>query len=108
MKRILSSPNPLEVTQLKGMLEDSGIPCFVRNEVSAALVGEIPVTDGTPELWIENDGQLEEALQVKEDWKAGAPAAGTKWECPRCGEVSEPQFSSCWQCGFAKEQGQGR
>jgi hypothetical protein len=99
MKRILSSPSPIEVTQLKAMLEDSGIPCFVRNEVSAGLIGEIPISEATPELWIEHDDKLEEALRVKKDWQAGASAVGGAWVCAVCGETSEAQFSSCWKCG---------
>ena len=52
MKRILSAPNLIEITQLKDVLESAGIACFVRNEVSAGLLGEVPLTESTPELWI--------------------------------------------------------
>jgi hypothetical protein len=31
MKIILSSPNPGEIAQLRAMLEDAGIDCFMRN-----------------------------------------------------------------------------
>ena len=105
MKRIFSSPSLIEVTQLKDVLQSAGIACFTRNEVSAGLMGEVPLTDATPELWIEDDQRLAEALQMKSDWQATTKTtkpAGGEWVCPNCGEKSEAQFDSCWKCGAAK------
>jgi hypothetical protein len=102
MKKILSSPNPIEITQLKDVLESAGIACFIRNEISAGLMGEVPLTECTPELWIEDDQRLAEAMQMKSDWQASAKVAGSNWVCPACGETSEPQFTSCWKCGATK------
>jgi len=102
MKRILSSPNLVEISQLKGVLESAGIACFIRNEVSAGLLGEVPLTEGTPELWIEDDQRLTEAMQMKSDWQASATVAGSEWVCSACGEKSESQFDSCWKCGATK------
>jgi hypothetical protein len=83
MKKILSSPIVGEIPRLKNMLESSGIACFVRNEISAGLSPEIPLTESTPELWIEDDDKLTEALQIKADFQSPAminelPKAGSK------------------------------
>jgi len=102
MKRIFSAPNLIEITQLKEVLESAGIACFVRNEASAGLLGEVPLTDATLELWIEDDQRLAEAEQMKKDWQATVKVSGSSWVCPACGETSEPQFDSCWKCGAAK------
>ena len=102
MKKILSSPNLVEISQLKVALESAGIASFIRNEISAGLMGEVPLTECTPELWIEDDQRLAEAVQMKSDWQASAKVAGSNWVCPACGETSEPQFTSCWKCGAAK------
>ncbi|SRR5258706_2393868 len=102
MKSIFSSPNLIEVTQLKDALESTGIACFIRNEISSGLAPEIPLTESTPELWIQDDHDLAEALQVKTDWLASAKVVGSDWVCPACGETSEAQFTSCWKCGAAK------
>jgi hypothetical protein len=102
MKRIFSSPNLIEVTQLKDRLESEHIGCFIRNELSSGLSPEIPMTDSTPELWIQDDKDMVEAMQVKKDWQSPATAVGDDWVCPACGETSEPQFSSCWKCGATK------
>jgi hypothetical protein len=102
MKRVLSAPNLIEITQLKNVLESAGIACFIRNEVSAGLMGEVPLTECTPELWIADDQRLTEAMQMKADWQARTKVEGNNWVCPACGETSEPQFDSCWKCGAAK------
>lgn len=103
MKIILSSPIPGEIAQLRNMLESAGITCFTRNEISAGLSPEVPLSESTPELWIQDDHHLAEALEIKRAWKASAPAGGSDWVCPTCGETSEPQFSSCWKCGAARK-----
>ena len=28
--------------------------------------------------------------------------AGRPWKCPKCGEMSESQFDSCWKCGAVR------
>ena len=102
MKRILSSPNLIEVIRLKDALESAGITCFIRNEISAGLAPEIPMTESTPELWIQDDENLVEAMRIKSDCQASAKVVGSDWVCPACGETSEPQFTSCWKCGASK------
>lgn len=102
MKIILSSPNPGEIAQLRAMLEDAGIDCFMRNEFSAGLAPEIPISESTPELWIQDDSRLTEALQIKQVWRISPKVAGNAWTCPSCGEKLEAQFTSCWKCGTAR------
>jgi hypothetical protein len=29
-------------------------------------------------------------------------SVGKPWKCPKCGEMLEPQFISCWKCGTAR------
>ena len=107
MTKILSSANISEMAQLRGLLEEAGIVCFMRNEIGSGLSGAVPLAEGTPELWVENDEQLAEALQIKATSRAEPPVAEGDWVCPTCGETSEPQFTSCWKCGAAKP-GQAR
>ena len=70
MQRIFGSPNLIEVTQLQDTLEGAGIACFIRNEISSGLMGEIPLNECTPELWVQEDHDLAEALRIKSDWLA--------------------------------------
>ena len=100
MKRIFSSPDPVEIGELKELLEDAGFACLVKNDIATYLTGDIAMSGVTPELWIEDDSRLAEAEQIKKDWQA--PVTGAVWTCPKCGEKQEPQFTSCWKCGTAK------
>ncbi len=102
MKRVFSSPDLSTVNRLKDILEQEGIGCFVRNEVSSGLAPEIPMTESTPELWINDDHDLAKAQQIKSDWDSPLVVAGSPWKCPSCGEQLEPQFTSCWNCGAAR------
>jgi hypothetical protein len=99
MKKIFSSPIVGEIPQLRSMLEGAGIACLLRNEISAGLSPEVPMSEGTPELWIQDDHRLAEALQIKADFQSSATVVGQDWQCQKCGEISEPQFTSCWKCG---------
>jgi hypothetical protein len=99
MKKIFSSPIVGEIPQLRNMLESAGIACVLRNEISAGLSPEVPMAESTPELWIQDDDRLTEALQIKADFQSSATAVGEEWQCQKCGERSEPQFTSCWKCG---------
>jgi len=103
MKKIFSSPVIGEIPRLKNMLESAGIACVLRNEISSGLSPEIPMAESTPELWIEDDERLGEALQIKAEFQSSATIVGADWQCQKCGELSEPQFTSCWQCGAIRE-----
>jgi hypothetical protein len=101
MKLIFTSADLVLVSELKDMLEAAGIACFLNNEVSSTLAGGVPMAEAMPELWIDDDSREAEALQIKNDWLTPQPQ-GIAWTCPKCGEKSESQFTSCWKCGTAK------
>ena len=86
MKKILSSPSPYEISQLKTTLESAGIACVVRNEASAGFANDIAFQECIPQLWIDDDSKLDEALKIKELLKTPAAETGVAWDCPKCGE----------------------
>jgi hypothetical protein len=102
MKRLFSSPDLVAVKHLKDLLDSAGIDCVIENEVSATLSGGVPMSEAVPELWIDDDSRMAEAQQIKQDYLGPQSASGPSWTCPKCGEKSEPQFTSCWNCGTAK------
>ena len=69
-----------EIPQLRHMLESAGIACLLRNEMSAGLSPEVPIPDSTPELWIQDDDRLAEALQIKADFQSSATVVGQDWQ----------------------------
>jgi|SRR6185369_5502418 len=102
MKKIFSSPITGEIPRLRNMLESAGIKCILRNEISSGLSPEIPMAESMPELWIEDDQRLSEALQIKAEFLSPSTAVGNDWRCQKCGEICEPQFTSCWKCGTTR------
>lgn len=72
MKRLLSSPDHAQIGLLLSRLRDAGIACEVRNEhVFAAL----PASRFTPELWVLDDGQFDEATELLRAWREPMPDA---------------------------------
>ena len=98
MQLLYSSLNLHEVHHLKNLLEAEGIRCHIRNELLSRLAGEIPFTECAPQLWLQDERDLERAKRVVTDFGHG-PVAAPTWQCPECGESLEGQFSACWHCG---------
>ncbi len=107
MKLLRASAEVGVIQRCKNTLEDAGIECVVRNELTASLAPEVPLSESTPELWIVKDDLLSEAQRILADLDFAVTAGGRPWTCPKCGEVLEPQFASCWKCGTAREQKSG-
>jgi hypothetical protein len=102
MQLLYSSLNLHEIHHLKNLLETEGIRCHIRNELLSRLAGEIPFTECAPQLWLLDERDLGRARQVLSDFGRGAVAAAD-WQCPKCGEALEGQFSACWHCGASRQ-----
>lgn len=87
---------------LKGLLEESGIPCMIRNENLSMAMGEIPPSE-SPELWIINDEDYPRAKEIIDSWRSAGPEPSDPWVCTQCGETVEGQFTSCWKCGAEQQ-----
>ena len=66
MKMLFSSQTALEVGLLKGLLDEAGIPCEVRNENTHA---NLPGAVFQPEIWVFNDTDYERACDVRDGWR---------------------------------------
>jgi hypothetical protein len=53
---------------------------------------------------IVNRKKLDEISKSSKSKDEPPKVIGKPWKCPKCGEMSEPQFDSCWKCGTAREQ----
>ncbi len=102
MKRIYSSPVSLRVGHLRNILEAEGIRCLVKNEFLAGGAGELPPTECWPELWVERAIDYQRAERLVRESLATAAGDERTWTCPECGEMLEPQFSVCWNCGSVR------
>jgi hypothetical protein len=106
VKKVFVAQHPTEAHLVKGLLESQGIPAEVRGEALFGTRGEAPVSPDTlPTVWVFDDRQTAEALEVlrgRQVGEIGAAAKGESWQCPNCSEMVEPQFTVCWQCGADK------
>lgn len=100
MKLLYTSADLAAVTHLKDLLETAGITGVIKNDIPAYLTGDNAMF--APELWIEDDSRLDEALEIKKDYLGPQSTPGASWTCPKCGEKIEAQFDSCWKCGTAR------
>lgn len=79
------------------VLKAAGIQCEVRNTALTGALGDIPFLEASPQIWVVNDFELNQAESILKEVEQSAP--GATWTCPTCAEQCEAQFSSCWQCG---------
>jgi hypothetical protein len=105
MKRVWSGGSLPDTTHFKNLLEQSGIACVIKNRELGGGLGDLPVFDCAPELWVLDDGHVARAETLIRD--SVQPAArGAAWRCSTCGEDNEPQFAACFRCSHGDgEQG---
>jgi len=61
MKRVFTGINLADTTHLKNLLEQSSIGCFIKNTYLGAAVGDLPVFDVSPEIWVFADAHAASA-----------------------------------------------
>ncbi len=99
MKRVFSGINLADTTHLKNLLEHSGIGSFIKHAYLGSAVGELPVFDVSPELWVFADADAARAEAVIRDALRPQLATGAEpWRCAHCDEINEAQFAACWRC----------
>ncbi|NOI81586.1 DUF2007 domain-containing protein [Vibrio tubiashii] len=98
--RIYSASNPTEAHIVCELLKSQQIECEVRGEGVFGLQGEIPFGESSePYVWLLDPEQAKHANAVIEQFNNAD--VGSNWLCNQCGEMNEPQFGACWQCGQA-------
>ncbi len=103
MKRVWASTDPVRCGWLESVLDAAGIRCLVRNRYLGGAIGELPLNEAWPEIWVLEDDDAARAERLIAE--ALAPAAeATAWRCSGCGEDIEGQFAQCWQCGTARPE----
>lgn len=103
MIRIYTADTLAIVEYLRSVLAGQRIETLVRNQYVSGAIGELPVFDCSPELWLIDETQLERAQALLRELLT--PADGTARRCPACQESIEPQFGQCWQCGTLFQAG---
>lgn len=86
------------VFQIKQLLDEKGIPCFVKNEFAIGAMGELSPMDALPEVWISDPEWLPKAQQFIDEFES-QPIDQSSWVCTKCSESNAANFELCWQCG---------
>ena len=96
MKRVFRAASLLQVAHARNLLISAGIDSELRNQYLAGALGDLPMLETWPQLWVED---ALEAAVLRTLASASAAPRGSPWTCPQCGEELEAQFTSCWRCG---------
>jgi hypothetical protein len=96
VKRVFRAASLLQVAHARNVLLSAGIDSELRNQYLAGALGELPMLETWPQLFVADADEFRALRALKE---AAAPARGAPWVCEACGEQLEPQFTGCWRCG---------
>jgi hypothetical protein len=97
MQRLFVAAHLPEAYLVRGLLANAGIEARVFNEYAQGAMGELPPAVIHPEVWLEDDRDLDRARRVLEGYAQGHAAAGSR-TCPGCGEENPAGFEVCWHC----------
>ena len=100
MRKVFGSDDPILAGHILSLLEAHGIECHARNMNLGGGLGELPVTECWPEIWVNHDADSRRAHDLIAASRTAD--AGGVWEC-RCREKMEAQFEFCWSCGAERE-----
>jgi hypothetical protein len=96
MRRLVHAPNLAIATLWADMLRGSGFDVSVQRAFASGIAGEIPPDQSLPELWVEDDAQLDAARRALHELQHPPER---RWACAGCGEVIDGPFGQCWRCG---------
>ena len=98
MKRVFRADSLLEAQLVADTLTSLGIPNHILNAYAVGAMGDLPYSQTSPEVWVDDAAQ--EARANEAIRSLNAPVAADKL-CPHCGEINPGNFLSCWQCHSA-------
>jgi hypothetical protein len=96
LKRVYRAPTLLQVAHARNVLITAGIHCELRNQYLAGAMGELPMIETWPQLYVDD---ADERFALGALARAATVSTGDPWICAACGELLEPQFTQCWCCG---------
>ena len=98
MKRLTTAPNLALATLWSDLLRQAGVDASVQRAYASGIAGGLPPDQTLPEVWIEDDDDLDRATRLLE---AQRHPVWRHWQCPQCGETIDGPFEQCWNCGGA-------
>lgn len=80
-------------------LHRAGIAAQVMNQHAVGALGEIPFTHAGPEVWIDEERDVERARAAVAEHETRHATSPPPQRCARCGEDNPGGFELCWRCG---------
>ena len=102
MKKVYVTDSTMLAGHVLSLLQGNAIACHMRNRSLTGGIGELPVNECWPEVWV-NDAQDELTAKQLIEAALTEVQAGTDWDC-QCGECIQGQFGTCWSCGRDKPE----
>jgi len=106
MIKVFEAQHLSEAHLVCGLLQAKGIAAQTQgNDLFATLGVGSGVPGVLPTVWISDPSDSEKALALVSQFIKGnaAEPIDATWQCPKCQEIHESQFSSCWKCGAQKQ-----
>lgn len=101
MKTVYTAADPIMAGFIEGVLQNAGIQAHAMQAGLYGAAGEIPPNECWARVVVVHESQAEQARAViKEYLEAEGDPEARAWQCPRCGEQIEGQFTQCWSCGY--------
>lgn len=101
--KVLTANHLVEAKMVEDYLTQEGFHVELRGDALSAAVGELPVNEGSPSLWVPVE-QGEDAAKAVQEWFQSKTPDAPSWTCQSCGETHEGQFQSCWNCGAERPE----
>ncbi len=104
MKRLMQAPNLALATLWADQLVAVGIDTTVQRAYASSIAGEIPPDQSLPEIWVQDDDQLDAARRLLDELRH---LPWRHWRCPGCDETVDGPFEQCWNCGRMRPDDNG-
>lgn len=102
MRQVFVNQDHARVGYYKSILDQAGIPNFVRNEDSHNSITEMPSPIFFPALCVLHDEDYDRAMEILGEIYRAPASTEPDWRCSQCGEECPDTFDSCWKCGAAR------
>ena len=102
MQRLFTAGTLVEAYLVQQLLESNSIRSIVFNENAQGAVGELPITEVWPEVWIEDPSFIKVAKDIIRDYE-NKQMVQSSYLCSSCAEQNPGNFELCWSCGVTFE-----
>lgn len=103
MKKVYVSDNLVMAGHLQSLLESNQIMTHLRNASLAGGIGELPINECWPEIWVNDERDYDLAVKLINSALSSEETVADDWDC-KCGEHIEAQFDICWSCNAVRPE----